>query len=472
MKDTGSCPNSSKNFSRRSFIKSAGVVAASLVLNPFKKSRELFAFTREIALVNSAQVAVTQAFDYSDSSLIKQKVQHLFEAIGGISDVVSAGDKVAIKINLTGGMSAVGQDRLQGVDVRESTWTHPEVLRAGCELIIDSGVKAENIYIVEAIWDAASYNDFGYKDIQRDLGLQFINLNSPAPYSSFIDQAVGDNRFYYKSFKLNPILTEVNAFISIPKMKQHYDAGVTHSMKNLVGIVPMEQYMLPSMQGWRSALHYQGGNIRTHLPRSICDLNMARPVNLAIIDGIKNAEGGEGPWNPTFKPAEYHLLLAGKDPVASDSIASLQMGNDPEAPKLRLPGGEECDNYLHLAKQRGMGTNVLDEIELVGDGADLITAVGQDVPGKNVPGTIRLDQNYPNPFNAATTIRYRLSRPGDVKIKIFNLLGQEVETLVSAYIPAGEHQVNWRVSGLPSGVYYYKIQAGEFSDVRRAILQN
>lgn len=319
-----------------------------------------------------AQVAVTEADNY-ERSLIKQKVQHLFESIGGINDVVKAGDKVAIKINLTGGSGSASSPKLEGKPITESMWTHPEVLRAVGELIIDSGVRASDIFIVEALWDSASYNNFGYLEIQKSLGAQRVNLNAKEPYSDFIDKPVGDNKFFYNSFKLNQILADVDVYVSIPKMKQCFDAGVTLSLKNQIGIVPIQFYRQSMWDNMRSKLHFEGGDVGAHLPRSICDLNLARPVHLAVIDGIKNAVGGEGVWNPTFKPAEHHVLLAGKDPVATDSIASYLMGNDPEAEKLQLPDGvRQCDNYLELLHQKGVGTNQMHEIEVVGDGAKAI----------------------------------------------------------------------------------------------------
>lgn len=119
-----------------------------------------------------------------------------------------------------------------------------------------------------------------------------------APYTSFIDKPVGSDAFYFSTFKLNRILAEANVFISIPKMKQHRAAGITHSMKNLIGITPRTFYELPGQTGWRTKLHFhvKGGDINTNLPRSICDLNMVRPIHLAVIDGVKNCRGGEVPY--------------------------------------------------------------------------------------------------------------------------------------------------------------------------------
>jgi hypothetical protein len=81
-----------------------------------------------------------------------------------------------------------------------------------------------------------------------------------------------------------------------------------------------------------------------------------------------------------------------------------------------------------------------------------------------------LHQNYPNPFNPVTMINYQLPMTNDVELSIFNVLGQKVATLVSEKQNAGYHQVEWDASRFSSGIYYYKIQAGEFVDVRKMIL--
>lgn len=456
-------------FTRRDFLSTAGAGTAALLLNPVKNAKKLSASTL-LPGEYKAQVAATRADSY-DRALVKSKVQHLFESLGGIGDVIHANDKVAIKINLTGGTQYENYPKLEGTSLIDSTWTHPEVLRAVGELILDCGVKPEDLYIVEAIWDAKSYNDYGYKDVQTSLGCQLIDLNKKAPYTDFIDKPTGEKHVYYESFKLNRILDEVNAFVSIPKMKHHFNAAVTHSMKNLVGITPLSLYVKTGMSGYRSALHYDGGDIRLHLPRSICDLNLARPVNLAVIDGIKNADGGEGPWNSTFELAEYHLLLAGKDPVATDSIASVQMGNDPEADKLITPDNQEVDNYLKMLAERGMGTNVISEIEIVGDGASTIKTSVRHANRPNRPETIRLLQNYPNPFNPSTTFNYTIKESGNVTLTIYNTTGRLVDTVVDGYVPAGEYFIPWTANNLPSGVYFYKLQTGGFSTTRKLVLQ-
>ena len=90
-------------FSRRDFIKTIGTSTAGLLVAPYLRSSNIFAYGHKSDNSYLARVAITQATSY-DRDLIKQKVTHLFESIGGIGDVVKAGDKVAIKLNLTGGV--------------------------------------------------------------------------------------------------------------------------------------------------------------------------------------------------------------------------------------------------------------------------------------------------------------------------------------------------------------------------------
>jgi uncharacterized protein (DUF362 family) len=450
---------SNEKFSRRKFLRTMGTTTAGLLVAPYISSSNIFAYGHKSKSLYLTKVAITEADNY-ERSYIKQKVQHLFESIDGITDIVKSGNKVAIKINLTGGGG-----------LPDNMWTHPEVLRAVGELIIDCGVNAQDIYIVEALWSDFSYNNNGYLDVQNSLGANMVNLNNADPYDDFMDKEVGDNKFFYSSFKVNQILNEADVYVSIPKMKQHYEAGVTCSLKNQVGMVPKQFYTIEGDQGRRAALHNEtGGPSNTHLPRSICDLNLARPVHLAVIDGIVNARGGEGTWNPTFQPCEDHVLLAGKDPVATDSVASYFMGNDPEAETLLKPDGGQCDNHLHLLHQIGVGTNQMNEIEIVGDGAGLITSVRPDY-SVNLPTTIKLLQNYPNPFNPSTIIRFYLPQRKFVNIKIYSINGQEIETLINGEVPAGQHELHWAPNGQASGVYIYKMIAGNFVDTKKMIYQ-
>ena len=95
-----------------------------------------------------------------------------------------------------------------------------------------------------------------------------------------------------------------------------------------------------------------------------------------------------------------------------------------------------------------------------------------NVEKKRIPNNFILSQNYPNPFNPTTAFQFGLPKPANVTLKVFNLLGQEVITLVDEHKSAGYHQARWDVpqSGIGSGVYFYRIQAGEFMKVKKCLL--
>ncbi len=87
-----------------------------------------------------------------------------------------------------------------------------------------------------------------------------------------------------------------------------------------------------------------------------------------------------------------------------------------------------------------------------------------------VPYTFSLKQNYPNPFNPMTTIKYSLANSVPVKLEVYNTLGQKVKTLVNRVQPAGEYTVQFDANDLSSGIYFYRLKAGDFNSVRKMIL--
>ena len=94
----------------------------------------------------------------------------------------------------------------------------------------------------------------------------------------------------------------------------------------------------------------------------------------------------------------------------------------------------------------------------------------RNVTSGNVPQRFELFQNYPNPFNPRTTIRYQLNEPAEVKLKVFNISGQEVALLVRARQNPGRYEIEWNAGDLPSGIYYYQIQANNNILTRKSLL--
>jgi len=87
-----------------------------------------------------------------------------------------------------------------------------------------------------------------------------------------------------------------------------------------------------------------------------------------------------------------------------------------------------------------------------------------------LPDQLLMSQNYPNPFNPSTTIRFDIPGSGEVSLKLFNLLGEEVVMLISGHRDAGTHIVTWDATGHPSGVYFYRLLAGDFVETRKLVL--
>ena len=89
---------------------------------------------------------------------------------------------------------------------------------------------------------------------------------------------------------------------------------------------------------------------------------------------------------------------------------------------------------------------------------------------QSLPEEFSVFQNHPNPFNAATTIKYSLPEKSQVTIEIYNILGRKIETLVSGIQPAGSHSVVWDAENQPSGIYFYRIDAGEYVESKNCLL--
>lgn len=88
----------------------------------------------------------------------------------------------------------------------------------------------------------------------------------------------------------------------------------------------------------------------------------------------------------------------------------------------------------------------------------------------NIPSTFELLQNYPNPFNPNTNIKFKLEESGFVSLSVYNVLGQKVKTLVAEELSFGTHQVSFDASSLSSGVYFYKLETGKHSSVKKMML--
>lgn len=347
--------------SRRQFLQAAGVVTTGLIMAGCQTAPAAIPGPTPTPPAGRAQpaVAIAQAKTY-DRDTVERQVAALIDQLGGLGDVVKAGDRVAIKVNLTGGITS---GKLAGQPPEETYVTHPEVVRALVKQVQAAGAK--EVFIVEAVYEWESYTQWGYDTLARDLNVTLVDLGQPKPYTDFMQAVVGAGSFIYPAFTFNQLLHDVDVFMSVSKLKNHYLAGVTHTLKNLYGLVPYRFYRLNQADKYRSGFHGVGTETQGRLPRIIVDLNRARPIHFSLIDGIKSMQGGEGPWIEGASPIAAGVLLAGKQALATDAVATAVMGHDPAGENPHSPF-VRCDNHLNLAAAAGLGTNRLAEIEVRG----------------------------------------------------------------------------------------------------------
>jgi len=109
-------------------------------------------------------------------------------------------------------------------------------------------------------------------------------------------------------------------------------------------------------------------------------------------------------------------------------------------------------------------------IRMLVEWTDIIGVEDEDYAGSRLPDKYILAQNYPNPFNAKTSITYQVPKASDVKLEVYNLSGQKVATLVNGIQTAGRHSVTWDGSEAASGIYFYKLSAGDHTSLKRMAL--
>jgi photosystem II stability/assembly factor-like uncharacterized protein len=118
-------------------------------------------------------------------------------------------------------------------------------------------------------------------------------------------------------------------------------------------------------------------------------------------------------------------------------------------------------------------TNRMLRVATHGNGAyqrPLLEPSGAEMDEGLIPTSYQLFQNYPNPFNATTTIQYRLSKPEMVRMAVYNVAGQLVQTLVDEQKDSGLHSVEWDARGIASGVYFYRLTAGDHSSAKKCVI--
>jgi len=363
---------------RRSLLASAGMAALGAGL-----------LSRAARAVEAPASPVALARCQSYGTELLPTLKTMFDQLGGLGRLVN-GKTVAVKVNLTGDPDA----RLGFIPIGFTTWTHPAVIAATVHLLGQAGARrirllespwksAEPLqeYMSSAGWDPAMFTSAAPN-------VEFENTNFLGYGKKYVRFPVPDGGHLFPAFDLNHSYYDCDIFVSIGKLKEHSTAGITLSMKNCFGITPCTIYgdgapvdepglvplggRFPIHSGFRqpskSSLPEvdpksprEGGY---RVPRCVADLVAARPIHLAIIDGIESQTGGEGIGRNT-RHVTPHLLVAGANTVCVDAVGAAVMGFDPMVDRGKAPF-EFCDSTLRLAEEHGVGTRDLKRIEVIG----------------------------------------------------------------------------------------------------------
>ena len=219
--------------------------------------------------------------------------------------------------------------------------------------------------------------------------------NCPAIYfrrqSFYIERGFKvPNPYMYPEYVVNHSYADTDVFVSLAKLKNHADCGVTLSIKNCFGAVPVSIYggdagvdepNERASQNRAAVCHFgrrQPAKIAPpelhpgvsnsagyRVSRIVADLAVVRPIHLGIIDGVESIAGGEGPWNSGIRVVKPGVMIAGLNPVCTDAVAVAAMGYNPRATRGTAPF-KTCDNTLMLAEGHSIGTTDLKRIEVRG----------------------------------------------------------------------------------------------------------
>lgn len=233
------------------------------------------------------------------------------------------------------------------------------------------------------------------------------------------------------------------------------------------------------------------------VPGCICHGDTASVNVTAWIEGPETLHAGE--------QAMYRMYVRKDSNIAAGFNVASFFGSlgivDSEATQLIYPTPSDSAEMTHMMPRESNGNdtiswpflylapltpNIIDTIYANGNAVDLtgdpkgdewafapnrliLVTPADGVGEEQVPLAFHLSQNYPNPFNPLTIINYQLTISGFVSLKVYDVAGREVRTLVNETLEAGEHSISFDASGLSSGVYLYKLTAGSSTDVKKMV---
>jgi uncharacterized protein (DUF362 family) len=328
-------------------------------------------------------VALTRARSYGAEAAAA--LRQALDLLGGIGSLVR--DRtVTVKVNLTGWPL----QRLFGRTAGETYVTHGDTALALARILSENGARrirfVESQGVALPLEEVVAAAGWDVRSLLAVSGVELENTRNLGFGSRYARLTVPDGGRLFSHFDVNHSYADTDVFVSLCKMKEHATAaGITLSMKNLFGITPNSLYgsegagedkvgyrgpIHGRAEGWVRLLPGEKGGfenevVGVRVPRTIVDENLARPVHLAIVDGITTIRGGEGWWNAGIAPIDPGVVVAGFAALSTDAVAAAVMGFDARAAHYTAPF-ETRENHFLIAEQAGLGTADVSRIEVRG----------------------------------------------------------------------------------------------------------
>jgi len=312
---------------------------------------------QSLAMPSHASAGMAQVAIVRTGGDVEAAVRQAVAQAGGLAGVVAPGDMVVVKPNLV--MDSLASSGMV---------TDPAVTRAVVQLAREAGaaqvIIAEGTaqyregeanrdrFCTQEAFRVAGYDADG--DMVDDVtGAPLVDLNDSGDTDvadpGKVTQVIVPMGLIRNEYWLPNVVLDADVLISVPVLKNHYNAGVTLGMKNLIGLLPNDLYHGPgNIYGKHSLSHSP-----VELDQHIVDVNLARRPDFVVVDGQRGMI--DGPIGSQIIDPAMGLILAGRDVVAVDTVGALVMGYDPRA----IP-------YLNLGAQSGLGTTDTSHIQVVG----------------------------------------------------------------------------------------------------------
>ncbi|HEU4760430.1 MAG TPA: DUF362 domain-containing protein [Dehalococcoidia bacterium] len=325
------------------------------------------------------------------------------------------------------------------------TTTDPQVVRALVDLALDSG--AGQVSIVESGPHGPNFSPCGYDFFASyDPRVSLVDLDSLPTRLVRVPGGMAYRILYMPA----PVLDTNVVFISAGKLKTHGDSAVSLAMKNLFGLPPHRFYRLPGNPSQaRFAMHYRS------VSQTIIDLNLARRIDFAVIDGVWGMEG-DGPFNGS--PVEMDVVLAGRNALAVDRVALQAMGISQTAVQ-----------HLRYASGKGLGPADTASITLAGDPLPT-RSFAPALPRPDIDMPTCQPASFSPGLGQSTSISYVIDRPGRTTVEALRTselvsFVEHVRTVQDwTDVAAGLNTLAWdgRDDGgnvLPAGRYGVRVRA-------------